>query len=38
LFVPKHQTSIVVTEGKVDTSVLRYKEDADDQDGENSSD
>ncbi len=24
---PGHQTSIVVTDGKVDTSVLRYKQD-----------
>jgi hypothetical protein len=24
---PKHQTSIVVTDGKVDASLLRYKED-----------
>ncbi len=27
---PAHQTSIVVTDGKVDTSMLRYKEDGDD--------
>ncbi len=30
---PTHQTSIVVTDGKVDTSVLRYKEE-DVEDGE----
>jgi hypothetical protein len=27
---PEHQTSIVVTDGKVDASELRYKEDGDD--------
>lgn len=32
---PKHQTSIVVTDGKVDTSELRYKEEGD---GDNNSD
>jgi hypothetical protein len=25
---PKHQTSIVVTDGRVDASLLRYKEEA----------
>ncbi len=36
---PAHQTSIVVTDGKVDTSVLRYREEGgDDADGEQQDD
>ncbi len=30
---PAHQTSIVVTDGQVDTTVLRYKEGDSDEDG-----
>jgi hypothetical protein len=35
---PKHQTSIVVTDGKVDASELRYKDDDETGDGGNEDD
>ena len=35
---PKHQASIVVTDGKVDASLLRYKEEGDGGDGDGDGD